>query len=161
MLHVGFLLLQRARAILCCGARASPCHGFPCCGTQSLGVRASVVVTLGLSCSVACAIFPDQGSNPVSPAVAGEFLTTGPQGKPCVHFSSIFFSFIFSLSNFCCLMLTFSDSFFCLLSLPFNLSSEFFISVMVLLSPRIYFWFLLPGKSHGWRSLVGCSPWGH
>jgi len=20
---------------------------------------------------------------------------------------------------------------------------------------------LLPGKSHGWRSLVGCSPWSH
>ena len=20
---------------------------------------------------------------------------------------------------------------------------------------------LLPGKSHGWRSLVGCIPWGH
>ena len=20
---------------------------------------------------------------------------------------------------------------------------------------------LLPGKSHGWRSLEGCSPWGH
>jgi len=20
---------------------------------------------------------------------------------------------------------------------------------------------LLPRKSHGWRSLVGCSPWGH
>ena len=20
---------------------------------------------------------------------------------------------------------------------------------------------LLPGKSHGWRSLVGCSPWDH
>ena len=20
---------------------------------------------------------------------------------------------------------------------------------------------LLPGNSHGWRSLVGCSPWGH
>ena len=20
---------------------------------------------------------------------------------------------------------------------------------------------LLPGKSHGWRSLVDCSPWGH
>ena len=20
---------------------------------------------------------------------------------------------------------------------------------------------LLPGRSHGWRSLVGCSPWGH
>ena len=22
-------------------------------------------------------------------------------------------------------------------------------------------WVLLPGKSHGWRSLVGCGPWGH
>ena len=20
---------------------------------------------------------------------------------------------------------------------------------------------LLPGKSHGWRSLIGCNPWGH
>ena len=20
---------------------------------------------------------------------------------------------------------------------------------------------ILPGRSHGWRSLVGCSPWGH
>ena len=32
-------------------------------------------------------------------------------------------------------------------------------------SPPSYFSFdykaeLLPGKSHGWRSLVGCSPWG-
>ena len=24
-----------------------------------------------------------------------------------------------------------------------------------------YLLVLLPGKSHGWRSLVGCSPWGH
>ena len=32
-------------------------------------------------------------------------------------------------------------------------------------SPRRRQWHptpvLLPGKSHGWRSLVGCSPWGH
>ena len=35
--------------------------------------------------------------------------------------------------------------------------------------PNVYWWrrqwqptpVLLPGKSHGWRSLVGCSPWGH
>ena len=34
--------------------------------------------------------------------------------------------------------------------------------------PNVYLWrrqwqpipVLLPGKSHGWRSLVGCSPWG-
>ena len=55
-----------------------------CCGAQALGMRASVVTALGLSicgswalecrlsscgtrafsCSTACGIFPDQGSNP-------------------------------------------------------------------------------------------------
>ena len=43
-------------------------------------------------------------------------------------------------------------------------------SVILLLIPSdLLFWrrqwhptpVLLPGKSHGWRSLVGCSPWGH
>jgi len=33
------------------------------------------------------------------------------------------------------------------------------------MSPRRRQWHptpvLLPGKSHGWSSLVGCSPWGH
>ena len=37
------------RATLCCGAQASHCSGFFCCGAQALGVRASVVVALGLS----------------------------------------------------------------------------------------------------------------
>ena len=71
-----FLQLQRAGATLCCGAWASHCSGFSCCGARALGVRASVVVSRGLqsagsvavahglSCSVACGIFPDQGSNP-------------------------------------------------------------------------------------------------
>ena len=52
--------------------------GFSCCGAQALGVWASVVVALGLSsagsvvvahrlsCSAACGIFSDQGSNPCS-----------------------------------------------------------------------------------------------
>ena len=30
---------------------------------------------------MACGIFPDQGSNPCSPALAGGFLATGPPGK--------------------------------------------------------------------------------
>ena len=37
---------------------------FSCCGARALGMQASVVVVRGLSCSVACGIFPDQGSNP-------------------------------------------------------------------------------------------------
>ena len=34
-----------------------------------------------LSCSVACGIFPGSGLEPVSPALAGRFLTTAPPGK--------------------------------------------------------------------------------
>ena len=45
------------------------------------GARASVVVAHRLS-SAACVIFPDRGIEPVSPALAGGFLTTGPPGKP-------------------------------------------------------------------------------
>ena len=82
LLHAGFLQLRRAGATLCCGARASHCGGFSCCGAQALGTRASqlwhagsvvvarglwsagsVVVVHGLSCSVACGIFLDQGLN--------------------------------------------------------------------------------------------------
>ena len=45
-----------------------------------------------------------------------------------------------------------------------------FLMIPILISVRWYLlwrrqWHptpvLLPGKSHGWRSLVGCSPWGH
>ena len=45
-------------------------------------LQSSVVVAFGLCCSTACGIFPDQGSNPVSPALAGGFFTTEPPGKP-------------------------------------------------------------------------------
>ena len=33
---------------LCCGARASHCGGFSCCGARALAARASVVVARGL-----------------------------------------------------------------------------------------------------------------
>ena len=38
--------------------------GLSGCGSWAL--ERSVVVAYGLSCSAACAIFPDQGSNPCS-----------------------------------------------------------------------------------------------
>ena len=44
----------------------------------------SIVVACGLSCSVACGIFPNQGSGDtmhVSPALAGGFFATEPPGK--------------------------------------------------------------------------------
>ena len=49
LLCTGFLWLQRSGATLHCGAWASHCGGFPCCGAQALGAWASVVVARGLS----------------------------------------------------------------------------------------------------------------
>ena len=45
----------------------------------STGLRA---VMHRLDCSEVREIFPDQGSNPCSPALAGRFLSTEPPGKP-------------------------------------------------------------------------------
>ena len=41
--------MQRAKATLHCGARASHCGGFSCFRAWALGARASVVVARGLS----------------------------------------------------------------------------------------------------------------
>ena len=51
------------QAFSSCRAWASLCGGFSCCGAQALGAQASVVVAHGVSCSMACVIFPDQGLN--------------------------------------------------------------------------------------------------
>ena len=61
---VGFLLLQRVGPALHFSAQGSHCSGFSCCRAQILGRTDSLVVVEGLSCSKACEIFPDQGSNP-------------------------------------------------------------------------------------------------
>ena len=63
LLCEGFLQLRRAGATLHRGARASHCHGL---SLQSTGSRraGSVAVAHGPSCSAACGIFLDQGSNP-------------------------------------------------------------------------------------------------
>ena len=51
--------------------------GFSSCGSWPLERRLSSV-TRGLSCSAAWGIFPGPGLQPVSPALAGGFLTTAP-----------------------------------------------------------------------------------
>ena len=71
-----------------CGARASHCGGFSCCGARALGVWASVVAARGISsCGtrayLLCCMWdlPSPGLKPVSPALAGGFLITAPPGK--------------------------------------------------------------------------------
>ena len=80
--------------------QASHCDGFSCCRTWALSARASVVVACGLSSYGLLALerrlnscgsraqllrgmwdLPGPGIEPVSPALAGGFLTTAPPGK--------------------------------------------------------------------------------
>uniref|UniRef100_A0A8C6FDE3 KRAB domain-containing protein n=1 Tax=Monodon monoceros TaxID=40151 RepID=A0A8C6FDE3_MONMO len=58
----GFLQLQRAGATLHRGARASHCRGLSLRSTGSKH-SGSIVVAHRPSCSAACGILPDQGSN--------------------------------------------------------------------------------------------------
>ena len=97
----GFLQLWRAGATLRCSAQASHCSGFSCCGARAVGTQASVVVSRRLSscgsrdpelrlssCGARAQLFrhiwdlPRPGLEPMSPALAGGFLTTAPPGKP-------------------------------------------------------------------------------
>ena len=103
LLHASCLQLQRAGATLHCSAQTSHCSGFCCCGAQALGARASVVVEHGLSSWASQALehrlsscgtwsqllhgmwdLPEPGLEPMSPALAGGFLTTAPPRKPLV-----------------------------------------------------------------------------
>ena len=101
LLHASFLQLCRAGTTLRCGAWASHGGGFSCCRARALGARASVVVARGLSscglwalerrlssCGARAQLLrgmwdlPGPGLEPMSPALAGGFLTTAPPGKP-------------------------------------------------------------------------------
>ena len=88
LLLTDFLQLRRAGATLQCSARASHCNGFSCCGAWALGAQASVVVACRLSsCGARAQLLrgmwdlPGPGIKPMSPALAGRFLTTAPPGK--------------------------------------------------------------------------------
>ena len=118
LLCTGFLQLWRVGATLRCGVRASHCSGFSCCRAQALGVRASVVVARGLSSCGSRALehrlsscgarayllhgmwdLPGPGLEPVSPALAGGFLTTAPPGKlPKLFYNLQTFSPTYSVS---------------------------------------------------------------
>ena len=107
----GLSLVVASRATLHRGAQASHCRGFSCCGARTLGARVSIVVACGLSSCGSQALerrlsscgtlayllhgtwdLPRPGLEPVSPALAGRFLTTAPPGKP------LFWGFIGSLN---------------------------------------------------------------
>ena len=69
------------------GAQASHCSGFSCCGVRALGAQASVVGMQGVSSSVACGIFGDQGSNSCLLHWQADSLSLSHQGSPIQPFT--------------------------------------------------------------------------
>ena len=82
LLPAGFLQLRRAGATLRCGVQASHCGGFSFCGARALGHAG--ISSCGPWAQLLRAMWdlPGPGLKPVSPALAGGFLTTAPPGKP-------------------------------------------------------------------------------
>ena len=76
--------------LLCCGTRAlgrvgliTVAHRLSSCSSQALSTGLTVVA-YGLSCSVACEIFPDQGSNPCLLHWQVDSLPLDHQGSPLI-----------------------------------------------------------------------------
>ena len=88
LLSVGFSLAAESRGYSLVMAQVSHCSGFSCCRAWALGC-------VGFSSYVTWAYLPrgmwdlpGPGTKPMSPSLAGRFLTTGPQGKslnPCFN----------------------------------------------------------------------------
>ena len=103
LLCMGFLQLWRAGATLHCVVWTSHFGGFSCCRARALGAQGSVVVACRLSSCSSWALerrlsscgaraqllhgmwdLSGPGLEPVSPVLAGGFLTTAPPGEPYV-----------------------------------------------------------------------------
>ena len=88
-----FVAARGLSLVAASGASLFAVHGLLivviCCRAQALGTRASVVVAHRLSsCGLRAQLLrgmwdlPGPGLEPVTPALAGRFLTTVPPGKP-------------------------------------------------------------------------------
>ena len=93
-------------------APASPCSRFSCCGVRALGAwdsgaaapsfsgLGSIVVTLRLSCSAACGIFPDQGSNLCLLYWQMDSLSLSHQGSPpALFFNNVYLGILLDLQK--------------------------------------------------------------
>ena len=72
--------------ISCYGTQALACLGFSSCSPWAPLSIGSIFVAHGLSCSAACGIFPDQGSNPCLLHGQEDSLPLSHQGSPIQPF---------------------------------------------------------------------------
>ena len=88
-LHWVFVAARGLFLVAASGAYCSLWCSGSCCRARALGTWASVVVVHGLSCSVACGIFLDQGSN-LCPLVGRQILNhCTTREVPDIHFKRI------------------------------------------------------------------------
>ena len=92
---MGFSLVVESGGYSSCGVRAFPWGGFSYCRACALGHEASIGAACGLSsCGTWAELLrgmchpPRPGIEPVSPALAGGFFTTEPQGKSSIFIQS-------------------------------------------------------------------------
>ena len=104
-IYLFILLFLAALGLRCCARAFSSCGSFSCCGAWAVGARASLAVACGLSscgsqglehrlsscgawAQLLCGMWdlPGPGLVPMSPALAGGFLTTAPPGKSLILF---------------------------------------------------------------------------
>ena len=78
-----FSSCDEQRLLSSCGAWASHCSGFSC-GAWALGLGLSTCV-LQAQLPLGIQDRPGPGIKPMSPALAGRFLTTGPPEKSQAH----------------------------------------------------------------------------
>ena len=89
--------MWRAGATLHRGARASHCRSLSLRSTDSRRAG-SVVVAHGLSCSAACGILPDQGSNPCPLHRQADSQPLHHQGSPIFLFLKLILYLIYLVS---------------------------------------------------------------
>ena len=129
-----------------CRGQAPHCSGLPRCGAWALGWMGSAVaapglespgsvtVAHGLSCSMACGIFLDQGSNP-------HFLHWPADSLPLSHQESSVYDSWFTFSNIISAVFTFISTWRCSQSSsPVLLSQN---AHLLLLRILLFAWVLL------------------
>ena len=107
-LHGLSLVVVRRGSSVVGNARASPCSGFSWYTAQALGAQASVVATHKLSsCGPWAQLLwgmwnlPGPGIEPMYHALAGEFLSAVPPGKPYRYIFSVCFYAHLQFSTLC------------------------------------------------------------
>ena len=124
----GFLFFCTGLSLVVASGRYSSLQsvGFSCCWTQALGARASVVSVLGLSCSTARGILPDQGSSTSPLHCLGD-------SSPLCHQESLGLLILMSFSG------------------PLNLASDGFLAAPPLISSCWNMPFGTKGRSQRWE----------